>query len=926
MALKPWYKLVTPREDLREGKPLDASEFAVNLDHVRHGTAPDDYKDPHRFFERTFLTGTLKYLGTQTIKRLSGIQTETNAIFDLTTNFGGGKTHALTMLYHLAHGGPSASNWKGIKSLLDESGVRSVPKANVAVFVGTEFDSIKGRGGDDGTPLRKTPWGEIAFQLGGPEAFAHVKEHEESLTAPAGDVIRAFMPKDKPCLILIDELMNYVTRNRKNGLSSQLYTFIQNLSEFSRSQANIVLAVSIPASEMTEMSDDDHSDYTRFKKLLERLGRPVTMSTENETAEIIRRRLFEWGGLSLDASSVCSDYADWVLAHRNQLPDWFPVDSALAEFKATYPFHPSVFSVFERKWQTLPRFQQTRGILRLLALWVSNAYREGFKKNHKDPLISLGSAPLDDQIFRAAICEQLNENRLDATIRTDICGDNKSFAVKLDAEATDEIKKRRLHRKIATTIFFESNGGQEKDHAYTTLPEIRLAVSEPDLDIGNIESVLDSLRTNCHYLSPSPTGSGYRFGVKPNLIKVLSDRLANIPSASIDERMKSEIQKIFNKGNGTLKKYYFPSKTTDVPDQPALTLVVLSAEYPISDRDRVLQFIEAVTKECGTSARTYKSALIWTCCDDSSLMREEVRKILAWETIQTEEEHSKFDDSERNELKKNLAKSKMDLEEAIWRSYKILVLLNKSNGLDVIDLGLTHSSAASSLIALFVNYLENKDIISRSISPNTLANNWAPAFKEWSTRSIRDAFYASPLFPRLINQEALKETISKGVSNQFFAYVGKSPNDEYNPFIFGEFLNVSDIEISDEFFIISKKDALEYKTNITKPEQEEESPVILLPSEEPTLSPIIIDSPVDPEPVVKTSKIKKLRWTGEVPPRKWQNFYMKVLSKYATNDNGLKLNIDVEVAPEHGISEQVISETKIALRELGLDDSCLEVE
>ncbi len=57
MALKPWYKVVTPREDLREGKPLDASEFAVHLDQVRDGlAAPAVYQDPKQFFERTYLT------------------------------------------------------------------------------------------------------------------------------------------------------------------------------------------------------------------------------------------------------------------------------------------------------------------------------------------------------------------------------------------------------------------------------------------------------------------------------------------------------------------------------------------------------------------------------------------------------------------------------------------------------------------------------------------------------------------------------------------------------------------------------------------------------------------------------------------------------------------------------------------------------
>ena len=59
MKLKPWYDVVKPREDLREGKPLDASEFAVHLDKVRlgdQGNAPEDYKNPQRFFDRTFLT------------------------------------------------------------------------------------------------------------------------------------------------------------------------------------------------------------------------------------------------------------------------------------------------------------------------------------------------------------------------------------------------------------------------------------------------------------------------------------------------------------------------------------------------------------------------------------------------------------------------------------------------------------------------------------------------------------------------------------------------------------------------------------------------------------------------------------------------------------------------------------------------------
>jgi predicted AAA+ superfamily ATPase len=163
--LQPWYKVIPPREDLREGRPLDASEFAVHLDHIRDNRAPKDYQDPGRFFERTFLARNLKDLAAQTVRRLSGIAVETSAVFNMATQFGGGKTHSLTLLYHLAMSGPAAQNWHGVADILELAQVKHVPKAATAVFVGTEFDSLAGRGGS-GEPLRNTPWGEIAWQLG----------------------------------------------------------------------------------------------------------------------------------------------------------------------------------------------------------------------------------------------------------------------------------------------------------------------------------------------------------------------------------------------------------------------------------------------------------------------------------------------------------------------------------------------------------------------------------------------------------------------------------------------------------------------------------------------------------------------------------------------------------------------------------------
>ena len=223
--LKPWYQVVIPREDLRDNRPMDASEFAVHLDHIRLGreSVSKDYSEPDRFFERTYLTESLLGLSSQVVRRLSGVQVETSAVFNMATQFGGGKTHSLTALYHLANHGEKAKTWKGVQGILARAGVPQVPKADVAVFVGAEFDIIKGRGGN-GEPVRKTPWGEIAWQLGGEKAFETIGQHDAQGLAPAGDALRDMLPSG-PTLILMDELLNYVSRGRKSGMRDQLFTF-----------------------------------------------------------------------------------------------------------------------------------------------------------------------------------------------------------------------------------------------------------------------------------------------------------------------------------------------------------------------------------------------------------------------------------------------------------------------------------------------------------------------------------------------------------------------------------------------------------------------------------------------------------------------------------------------------------------------------
>src|SRR4051812_45987485 len=150
---------------------------------------------------------------------------------------------------------------------------------------------------------------------------------------------------------------------------------------------------------------------------------------------------------------------------------------------------------------------------------------------------------------------------------------------------------------IANTIFFESNGGQAKTEA--TLPEIRLAVAEPDLDVGNVETALDALSTTCYYLSVEK--NGYRFSLSPNLNKLLADRRASVQSPRVEERVRAEVQKVFLKGKELGVPTFFPDKSGQIPDAARLTVVVLAPEQAATDK-ATRSFVDAATREHGASA------------------------------------------------------------------------------------------------------------------------------------------------------------------------------------------------------------------------------------------------------------------------------------------------------------------------------------
>jgi hypothetical protein len=217
-----------------------------------------------------------------------------------------------------------------------------------------------------------------------------------------------------------------------------------------------------------EMTEWDSQWQDKITKVVRRVAKDLIANDETEISEVIRRRLFEDLGSERVRKNVAKAYADWCFERRERLPaEWTAVDTAATEakardflrsrFEACYPFHPATLSVFQRKWQALGQYQQTRGTLAMFAQWVSWAFRTDHEQARREPFLTLGSAPLDVPAFSGVILGQLGEPRLVAAIDADISGAH-SHAKALDADTKGPL--REIHKRVATTILFESSGGQ----------------------------------------------------------------------------------------------------------------------------------------------------------------------------------------------------------------------------------------------------------------------------------------------------------------------------------------------------------------------------------------------------------------------------------------------------------------------------------
>jgi hypothetical protein len=903
MALDPWYKIAQPRAEVREGRSFNPDEFAIALEQVVAGRAAKDYQDPAQFFARTSFTRALKDHCGKVLRRLSGQTEGAPPVLTLITQFGGGKTHTLTALYHLAHGGRAAASWTGVRTLLDEAKLSEAPKAKVAVFVGNAWDP---------QPGRETPWIDIARQLAGDDGVKALGK--QALESPPGTeaINKVIELAGGTVLLLFDEVLNGLTRHKK--LAEPMHAFIHNVMRGFVGQPHRAAVISLPRSQV-EMTDFDAEWQEKITKLVGAVAQQLIANDEAEISEVVRRRLFEDIGKETVRKSVAKAYADWCFERSAQLPaEWTALGSSMTEagakeslrktFDNCYPFHPATLTVFQRKWQSLPQFQQTRGTLAMLAQWISWAYRDGYQRARNEALITLGSAPLDVPEFRGTVLGQLGEQKLQAALEFDLAGPT-SHARALDVDAKGPLKD--IHRRCGCAVFFESSGGQSNKAAM--LPDVRFAIGEPGLDITSVDNAVVALQRRAYYLRKAGT-DGYRFFSTPTLNKVVADRRAALDPDAVRKEMQKLVVAEFDRRR-ELKVELFSGDAADLAETTQLTAVILPASFEWSDDLRASIAEWTTTK--GKSPRMYPGALLWVVKKPGRDLYDKVEAWQAWQRVERDVREGALGDidkADRQDVAGELKSAEQDARDEVWASYRFVVLkdTNEPDGLHVMDLGQGHASAAESLTGRVLTALRTESRLNESPGEGYLKKRWPPAFKDsgaWPISSLRQAFLSGSI-ERLVDVDVyLKSKIPEFVEKGAFGFASGMQGDAYQRVWFKEALSPNEVTFEADVFLLSQDRA---RSLTAAPAAE--APPKPPDSETPTPSESTLHPATD-------AQVVTIRVRGDVPPESWNKLGIKLIPKLKGGKT-LILKLEASVDADGAQAEAMRRDLRQVLADLGL--------
>jgi hypothetical protein len=815
--MKPWREVAHPHPDVLEGT-FQQSEFAADITAVSTGKATKEYQDAASFFQRTFITEGMRLLLTSVAKRLNGQGGD--PVIQLQTAFGGGKTHTMLAVYHLATRSCAIKDLVGIPALLDQAGLMDVPKSRIAVLDGTNL--APGQPWKQGSQTINTLWGELAWQLGGETGFALVKDADANGTSPGKDVLKTLLERHAPCVVLIDELVAYIRQfPDSQALSGGTYdsnlSFVQALTEAAKLVPNALLLASLPESEVEAGSSKGQAALAALEKTFGRvqaLWKPV--ATE-EAFEIVRRRLFEPVSDDAAREEVCRAFAQAYVAEGAKLPGETQEARYHDRLVQAYPIHPELFDRLYEDWTTIQGFQRTRGVLKLMAKVIYRLWKD----NNADLMIMPGSLPLYDGSTRNELTYYLAAG-WDAVLDKDIDGDR--------AETTElENKEPRFGsynaaRRVARTLFLGSApaaAGAKPGIRGLDRARVLLGCFQPGQTSSTYVDALGRLADRLHYLNSSgdktQDATRFWFDTRANLRREMEDRKSRFNEQNeVRGKLAEVLRKLAGAGGGFDGVHVF-TPHADVPDDSALRLCFLPPEKyylksePRLAADEIVEFV----RNNGPKPRYRGNRLLFVAPDQTSLgrLRDSIRTALAWASITDDVKDGRLniDRLQEQQAKKEQVTAEEVLPRVARECYKWLLCpvmahpTDKQIMVEAFPLNPAGNAYGSEIERVSID----NELIIATWSPVHLRNKlrelyWKPEKSAVGAMLFWEDTQRYLYLPRLKDRTVLAQAIVKGAATKdFFGTAYGQTADGFEGFKFGD----ANIQLDDTLLLIEPEAA-----------------------------------------------------------------------------------------------------------------------
>jgi hypothetical protein len=617
----------TPRSDVLQGELNDAI-FAASFGRLIRNEGPAVYREPAPFFRNTFPTDALCGLCQRVFGPLANLA-EAGRFFRLSTGFGGGKTHALMSLWHLAKN--IADPTMGA-NLLAPAGRPSEVRVVGVDAEGAGYPIFAHHGDQEARSLAA----EMAFQLGGASALNGLGPFNAASACPDEATVEGLLPKNIPVLILLDELVLHMDKLTEQEVGN-LLGFLRILITVVTGRPQTVLVITDPKDQPS--GADNTAKLMRLAREFEQqTGRQATIIEPigNQTAQVIVHRLFEHVKPAASAKASAdyfSIYQRVAEDHPTLIPDTARTKEYADTIRISYPFHPRLMDTAENRLRVMPDYNLSRGTLRLFARMV----RDLWDDPNRDPeLITAGDIDWSSPRIQTDLLNRLDREKFKAAVGADIEG----HAHDLDGG------KWGVHRRVGSALLLESlplesNSGLDP-------AELTLAVVRPDEAGNEPAEAMDRLSGTCWHLYPmSGSANGWQFRYEPNILKQIEQRMTQVSRDDALDRLRAEVQKSFQGGFAKLMPW--PPYAKAVPGRPELQLALCDSEA--TAKSVVTYDDDALGVE---SLRSYRNAIMAVAPDAAGLEKsiQRMQRLIAAEQIENETPNTEAGKLAHEQLKK----------------------------------------------------------------------------------------------------------------------------------------------------------------------------------------------------------------------------------------------------------------------------------